>query len=108
MAARPPQNETSEPEVIAFGIAALAARLETADISYPATSREICAAVSDTEIPVDSTGNTVALATALDRLPQDEFAKQSELLDMLHPVFEEQRKQAATSVVGRLRALLPI
>ena len=108
MAARPPQNETSEPEVIAFGIAALAARLETADISYPATSQQVCAAVDDTAIPVDGTGNTVELATALNRLPQDEFASQSELLDMLHPVFEEQRKQASTSVMGRLRALLPI
>jgi|SRR6056297_1825452 len=108
MAARPPQNDTSEPEVIAFGIAELAARLETAEINYPATSQQICAAVDDTAIPVDGTGNTVELATAFDHLPQDEFASQSELLDVLHPVFEEQRKQAATSVVGRLRALLPI
>ena len=108
MAARPPQNETSEPKVIAFGIAALVARLERADINYPATGQQVCAAVNDTAIPVDSTGNTVGLATALDRLPQDEFTSRSELLDLLHPVFEEQRKQTKTSVVGRLRALLPI
>jgi hypothetical protein len=108
MAARAPPDDTSDPDVIEFGIAALAARLDEAGVEYPTTSQQVCAAVDDTAIPVDSAGNTLELAEAFDRLPQDEFTSQSELLDMLHPVFEEQRKQAAQSVFGRLRALLPV
>ena len=108
MAARAPPDDSSDPDVIEFGIAALAARLDEAGIQYPTTSQQLCAAVDDTAIPVDGAGNTVELAAVLDRLPQDEFATQAELLDMLHPVFEEQRKQSAQSVFGRLRALLPV
>jgi hypothetical protein len=108
MAARAPPDDTADPDVIEFGIAALAARLDESGVAYPTTSQQLCATVNNTAIPIDGAGNTVELAEALDRLPQDEFATQGELLDMLHPVFEEQRKQAAKSVLGRLRALLPV
>ncbi|ATW87169.1 hypothetical protein halTADL_0354 [Halohasta litchfieldiae] len=107
MGARPPQNDSSEPEVIEFGIAALSARLDEAAVEFPATSSELCAAVDDTAIPVDGAGNTMELETALQRLPQDRFDNESALLDMLHPVFEEYRKQAGDSIFGRLRTLLP-
>jgi len=107
MGARPPQNDTSEPDVIEFGIAALSARLDEADVEFPTTSTELCAAVDDTAIPVDGTGNTLELQQALDRVPQDSFDSESTLLDLLHPVFEEHRKQAGESFFGRLRTLLP-
>jgi len=107
MGARPPQNDTSEPDVIEFGIAALSARLDEADVEFPTTSTELCAAVEDTAIPVDGTGSTMELQEALDRVPQDRFDSESALLDLLHPVFEEHRKQAGEGVFGRLRALLP-
>ena len=107
MGARPPQNDSSEPEVIEFGIAALSARLDEADVEFPTTSSDLCAAVDDTAIPVDGAGSTMELAAALDRVPQDRFDSESALLDLLHPVFEEHRKQAGEGVFGRLRALLP-
>ncbi|MEA1931592.1 MAG: hypothetical protein U9O06_08595 [Euryarchaeota archaeon] len=107
MGARPPQNDTSEPDVIEFGIAALSARLDEADVEFPTTSTELCAAVDDTAIPVDGTGSTMELQEALDRVPQDRFDSESTLLDLLHPVFEEHRKQGGESVFGRLRTLLP-
>ena len=107
MGARPPQNDSSEPEVIEFGIAALSARLDEADVEFPTTSSELCAAVDDTAIPVDGTGSTLDLQEALDRLPQDQFDNESTLLDLLHPVFEEHRTKAGDSVFGRLRTLLP-
>jgi len=107
MGARPPQNDTSEPEVIEFGIAALSARLEKADVEFPTTSQTLIAAVDETAIPVDGSGNTVELRTVLDALPREEFEKESELLELLHPVFEKERKKAGKSVVGRLRTLLP-
>lgn len=107
MGARPPQNETSDPDVIEFGIAALAARLEDATIEYPVTESRLLAAIDNTAIPVDGSGNTVELSVALDQLPQQTFRSESELLEQLHPVFEEQRRQAGGSFFGRLRALLP-
>jgi len=107
MGARPPQNDSSEPEVIEFGIAALSARLDEADIEFPTTSSALITAVDDTAIPVDGAGNTMELQAALDRLPQDDFDSESTLLDLLHPVFEEHRQKAGESIVGRLRTLLP-
>jgi len=107
MGARPPQNDTSEPEVIEFGIAALSARLEQAGIEFPTTSRELVAEIDETAIPIDGSGNTMELQTALDAVPRDEFDSESELLDVLHPVFEEYRQKAGDSFVGRLRTLLP-
>ncbi len=107
MGARPPQNETSEPEVIEFGIAALSARIEAAGVEFPTTGQQLVATVDETAIPVDGSGNTVELQTALDALPRDEFENESELLELLHPVFEEHRKKAGESFIGRLRTLLP-
>lgn len=107
MGVRPPQNDNAEPEVIEFGIAALSARLEEADVEFPTTSTELCDAVGDTAIPIDGTGSTIDLQEALDRVPQDRFDSESALLDLLHPVFEKHRKQAGNSFFGRLRTLLP-
>jgi len=107
MGARPPQNDTSEPEVIEFGIAALSARLDNAELEFPATSHELVAAVDDTAIPIDGSGNTVELQTALDAIPREEFDSESTLLELLHPVFEQHRQNAGDSFVGRLRTLLP-
>ena len=70
MGARPPQNDTSEPEVIEFGIAALSARLEAADVAFPTTSSELVDAVDNTAIPIDGSGNTVELQVALDAVPK--------------------------------------
>lgn len=107
MGARPPQNDTSEPEVIEFGIAALSARIDAAAVEFPTTNRELVAAVDETAIPIDGSGNTMELETALTAVPRDEFESEAELLDVLHPVFEEHRQKAGDSFVGRLRTLLP-
>jgi hypothetical protein len=107
MAARPPDDSQSEPESIAFGIAALDARLDERGVQFPATSDEIVAALDDPSIPYDSGGNTLDLADALDRVSRDRFETERELLDALHPVFEERRTSTAGSVVGRLRGMLP-
>ena len=107
MAARPPDDSPSEPESIEFGIAALDARLDHRGVQFPATSDEIVAALGDPSIPYDSGGNTVDLAEALDQVPHDRFETERELLDALHPVFEDRRTSTAGSVVGRLRGMLP-
>lgn len=107
MAARPPPNDSSDPDHLEFGIAALAARLDDAEIEYPATADEIVAAIDATAVPVDGSGNTVELSKAFDRLAQSRFENETEVLDVLHPVFETYRAEAGSGVIGRLRSLLP-
>ncbi|XVH31368.1 hypothetical protein ACNS7O_13370 [Haloferacaceae archaeon DSL9] len=107
MAARPPANNSSDPDTIEFGIAALDARLDDADLDFPATADEVLAAVDQTAIPVDGSGNTVELETALSAVSTAEFDSETELLDLLHPVFENYRAKSSSGVFGRLRGLLP-
>jgi hypothetical protein len=107
MAARPPQQDTSSPDAVEFGIAALVGHLDGANIEYPATSDEIVRALGDPDIPYDGSGSTVALSEAMDALPKRTFDSESELLELLHPVFEEYRVSTSGSLLGRIRAILP-
>ena len=107
MAARPPGGgDTKEPEAIEFGIAALDARLDEVEISYPATSAEIRDALGDQKIPYDAQGRSIALSTALDRVPKQRFENETELLDALYPVFDEARSEER-GVIASLRDALP-
>jgi hypothetical protein len=106
MAVRPPQGGGDEPDAIEFGIAALDARLDAADVEFPATAEELTRAV-DGDIPYDAAGRTVPLEEALERVPQQQFESESELLDLLHPVFEEYRVSASNGIIAQLRELLP-
>ena len=108
MGVRPPQQGSDTPDTIEFGIAALAPRLDAADIEFPATTDEIVRSLDDTDVPYDATGRTVALGDALNKVPKDQFKSKSEVLDRLHPVFEEYRASASRSILGQLRDLLPI
>jgi len=107
MAVRPPSNDSSEPETIEFGIAALNARIDDADLTFPATEAEILSALESARIPYDAAGHEMDLSEAFDRVSQTEFETETELLDVLHPVFERRRSQAGPGFVERLRNLLP-
>jgi hypothetical protein len=107
MGVRPPQNDSSPPDAIEFGIAALDARLDEADLEFPATQEEVLLAVDNTAIPYNAAGRTLELAVALEKIPKRHFENEIELLDQLHPVFERQRRTASGGIVSRLRALLP-
>ncbi|WP_251330450.1 DUF2795 domain-containing protein [Haloplanus pelagicus] len=107
MAARPPQQDTSSPDAVEFGIAALVGHLDHAEVEYPASRDEIVRALGDPDIPYDGSGNSVALSEAMESLPERRFESESELLDLLHPVFEEYRVSTGGGLFGRLRALLP-
>ena len=106
MAARPPGGGSSDPEIIEFGIAVLDARIEEADVSFPATGEEILDAVEDEEIPYDAKGRTMALSEALDQIPQTEFDNETELLDALYPVFDRARREESGFLTS-LRDALP-
>ncbi|MFD1634995.1 hypothetical protein ACOZ4L_04560 [Haloplanus ruber] len=107
MAARPPQQDSSSPDAIEFGIAALAGHLDRTDIDFPATDEEIVRALGDPDVPYDAAGSAVALSEAIETLPKRTFESESELLDLLHPVFEEYRVSTSGSLLGRLRSILP-
>lgn len=107
MGVRPPQDDSSSPDTIAFGIAALGARIDESDLEFPATQEEVLAAIDDTAIPFNAAGRTLDLAVALEEVPQRRFENETELLDVLHPVFERQRQAASGGFLGRIRALLP-
>lgn len=107
MGVRPPQNDSSPPDTVEFGIAALDARLDESDLEFPATHEEIPLAVENTANPYNAAGRTLELAVALEKIPKRHFENEIELLDELHPVFEHQRRTASGGLVSRLRALLP-
>lgn len=107
MAVRPPGNDDETPEAIEFGIAALDARLEESNVEFPATRTEIVRGISAEEIPYDASGHTLDLAEALDRAGPERFETKSELMNALHPIFEERRRRGGGSVLERLRAVLP-
>lgn len=108
MGVRPPQNDADEtPEAVTFGIAALDAHLDRADLTFPADRDELVRALGDPAVPYDASGNEVRLSEALDEMHFDRFETEQELLNALHPVFESYRERGPSGVVGRLRALLP-
>jgi hypothetical protein len=107
MAARPPGNGGSaEPEAIEFGIAALNARLDESDLSFPATSQDVLRALDHPDVPYDSKGHTIDLSSALEEVPQSEFDNETELLDALYPVFDEARRSGG-GLLGGIRDALP-
>ncbi|WP_246982243.1 DUF5789 family protein [Halorientalis marina] len=107
MGVRPPQQDDDEPDAIEFGIAALDARLSDADVSFPADGDAVVEALGDSEISYNATGNTITIREAIDRTGKEYFESEQELLNALHPVFEDLRESASNSILMQLKALVP-
>jgi predicted hydrocarbon binding protein len=108
MGVRPPADDSGDkPESIEFGIAALVARLEELDISFPTTAESLGRTYGDIQIPVDAAGHTMKLQEALEHCDRREFESRQELLNAVHPVFEAKRESLSTGIIGRLRTLVP-
>jgi hypothetical protein len=108
MGVQPPSNDIeSGPDVVEFGIAALAAKLESREVSYPVSASQLTRQHGDVTVPVDASGHEIELAEALEQSTATEFDSESDLLDALHPVFENEREAVSRSVVAQLRGLLP-
>lgn len=108
MGVRPPADDGDDDlDTVTFGIAALDARLDDADLSFPATETAVVEALADPEIPYDTAGNTVSLSEAFDRTHLSQFENEQELLNALHPVFESYRQRAGNSFFAQLRSLFP-
>jgi hypothetical protein len=107
MGVRPPQQDDDEPDAIEFGIAALDARLSESEVAFPADKDTLVDALGNRKIPYNATGNEVTIGTAIDRSGKTHFESEQELLNALHPVFEEMRESASSSVLMQLRALVP-
>ncbi|KAA9397119.1 hypothetical protein Har1130_08860 [Haloarcula sp. CBA1130] len=107
MGVRPPADNSDEPDVIEFGIAALDARLSDVDIEYPATTREVRDAAGHIAVPFDASGHSMTVAEALEETNATEFDNEQELLNDLHPIFERKREATRNSLLSQLRALVP-
>lgn len=108
MGVQPPTDGVEEePDVVEFGIPAVAARLETRDVAYPVDAEALADAHGDLQIPVDAAGHEIELATAIEKTDRDGFDSERELLDALHPVFEAERAAVSRSILAQLRGLLP-
>ena len=106
MAARPPRD-TSDPESIEFGIAAIDARLDEADLSFPANRETVERELGEDAIPYDAHGHSVAVSEALAKTGRERFDSRQELMNALYDVFEEYRASTSMSVVAHVRSLLP-
>lgn len=108
MGVRPPSDDVTEkPSVVEFGIAALDAELPESDLSFPVDRDDLAEAYGDLAVPVDAGGTEMRLDTALERCDREAFESRQDLLNALHPVFEERRAAVSNSVLARLRALVP-
>ena len=108
MGVRPPTDDVDdEPDVVEFGIAALDARLESADVEFPATAAGLEERFGHTDVPYDAAGHTMPFSEALDATDRDSFESEQDLLNAVHPVFERKRQSASTSILSQLRALVP-
>ena len=106
MGARPPPSDSGGTDAIEFGIAELAAELDRADVSFPATTEEVVRASGNPRIDYDAKGHAVSLADALAETDGDRFESKRQLLNELHPVFEEFRTTRGPGLYERLRAML--
>lgn len=107
MGVRPPSDDIAEsPDVIEFGIAALDADLPDS-LSFPLDSDALEVEYGDLAVPVDAAGTEMRLAEALDRCSAERFDSRQDLLNELHPVFEERREAVSKSFLAQLRSLVP-
>ncbi|MDQ2049528.1 hypothetical protein RBH26_03430 [Natronolimnohabitans sp. A-GB9] len=108
MGVRPPSGgDDDEPESIEFGIAAVDARLKSADLTFPATKDDIAAELGHEQIPYDVHGNDVSLGEMLAEVDTEEFHSRQELLNALHEPFEEYRQKHSGGVFQQVRSMLP-
>lgn len=109
MGVRPPANDSLDdgPDTVEFGIAALDARVEQMELSFPVTVGDLNAAYGDVRIAVDPAGNKIALREVLNECDKRRFESEEELQEALHPIFERKRERMSNSLFGRLRALVP-
>lgn len=102
---RPPGGSDSEPDLIEFGIAALDAELSEGEVSFPATDEELLSELGDIDVEYDASGNSIRLSRALERTEKSSFESERDLLNALHPVFEDLRERGRPGLLGWLRSV---
>ncbi|MFB6297848.1 MAG: hypothetical protein ABEH56_04945 [Salinirussus sp.] len=108
MGVQPPSDDIDDgPDVVEFGIAALDARTEEMEVSFPIEARRLADRYGDETIPVDAGGNEISLGEAIRDADRREFQSEQDFLNALHPVFEEKRNATSRSILAQLRALVP-
>ena len=103
--AAPPPSDGHEATAIAFGIAAMDEYLEESTLEFPATRSAILDSLGNRPVPYDPRGQTISLEEALERTTREQFDSRRELLNALHPIFEDERNRGG--IGGFLRSILP-
>ena len=108
MGVRPPSDDGLDdgPDTVEFGIVALDAHLDRADLSFPASEEEVTEALGDPKIDCGPKGRDVQLSKVLDRVEPNEFESRQDLLDATHYEFERLRQQGGGPLAW-LRSLFP-
>jgi hypothetical protein len=102
MGVQPPSNEIEEePDVIEFGIAALDARLEELDVSFPADADHLRREYGTLSVPVNAAGTEITLADALSEVDRREFDEEMDLRTAGPPVTAPRRETSARSASAR-------
>ncbi|MHB9286184.1 hypothetical protein ACKVMT_03990 [Halobacteriales archaeon Cl-PHB] len=108
MGVQPPSDDVDDgPDVVEFGIAALDAELESHEVEFPVDADDLAASHGDVSIPVDVGGSDMTLREAVELSDRRQFHSEQDLLNALHPIFEEKREAVSNSLLAQLRALVP-
>lgn len=107
MGTRLPQSDSPDYETTEFGIAALDAHLDDADITYPIEAKELVSALDNPEIAIDVQGHATTLSEIVEQSERRRFESEQDVLNGLHPVFEAKRESSTRSVIESLRSILP-
>lgn len=91
--AAPPPKGSEEQTAITFGIAAMDEHLKDADLDFPADKPQILQQIGDRAIAYDPQGNCMSLESAIHETGRQRFESRQDLLNALHPVFEDRRTQ---------------
>lgn len=106
MGVRPPQSGGDDDAAPGeFGIAAVDARLDDAELTFPASAQEVKAGFDGVEVPYEPGGTPVSLPEIVEESGRRQFDSRQELLNALHPVFEERRNAPGSGFLDWLRSL---
>ncbi|WP_101296997.1 hypothetical protein [Halegenticoccus soli] len=80
--------------------------VEDSGWSYPVSVRRLEREHALANVQLDERGNSIMLAELLSGADVDRFESREDLDRKLRPVFEAERKERATGVIGRLKRSL--
>lgn len=88
---------------MAYGPDAIDELVQEAGLSYPVTARQIERDHALANIDVDDSGLSIMVGEVLARTDADRFESREDLVEKLAPVFERERAERRTGVLGKVK-----